>query len=927
MVDASSTNDEKVALFRSLFCGREDVYARRFESAKSGKSGYAPVCRNEWGKGICEKPRIKCGVCGHRAFECVTDDTVRWHLRGKDAHGRRFAMGAYPMLSDERCRFAVMDFDKSSWRNDARTLRQVAGECGVHLAMEISRSGKGAHLWMFLAEAMSAKAVRGALTYIIAVALERHPGLGFDSFDRIIPCQDTMPKGGFGSLVALPLQREARTAGNSVFVDDWFVPFADQWAYLSSLPRTGKDTVLELCRKAHCEGKTILPAQEEKPWEFFMPLWTVGEAVRGDAHPAPTMPHKVVLANRVYIAQDGLPDSVRAALMRIASFANPEFHEAQWARRSAYGKPRIITRALNGEKFLSIPRGCLDAAKEILSNAGLAPQIEDRRYNGVPLEVAFRGELRTMQQDAVARLERFDTGILAAGTAFGKTVVAAWMIARRKSNTLVLVTRRQLQTQWIARLAQFLGVDEREIGCIGGGKDRWTGRIDVALMQSLYRKGHLDSRVKEYGQLIVDECHSIAAETFETIADSAPCRYVLGLSATVERKDKRDPLIMMQCGPVRHRVDARTLARHEPFEHVVRVRATSFKMPVADDSADGIEAYQAVCNAMVENESRNRMIAGDILRAVNEGRSPMVLSERRSHLETLAAMLADDVANTFVLHGGLSAKASRETLEHLAAVPPSAPRVLFSTGSYLGTGFDDSRLDTLFLALPISWKGRLVQYAGRLHRLNDGKREVRIYDYLDTHIALCERMFSRRAKGYAAIGYRMETPLGLQDGWPAEVVLPVEPQWRETFAASILRLCRDGASAGLCDLFVQASLASASKTDAAEAAKSRPAILAFLHRCLATQPGIGLHFERSHRIAAKCGGNPFIEIDLFLPACKLAIMLDDAAMLSDTETYRRARREDALLQQCGCTVLRFLSSDICERLPRILDIIAAHAIS
>ena len=393
---------------------------------------------------------------------------------------------------------------------------------------------------------------------------------------------------------------------------------------------------------------------------------------------------------------------------------------------SVYGTPRVISRALNGDRFLQLPRGCLEEALRTLKAEGMNPVVEDKRFGGVPFELAFHGALRLEQKAAAMELKKFDSGILAAGTAFGKTVVAAYMIAERKVNTLVLVNRRQLQLQWTARLAEFLGIPEREIGRIGGGSDRWTGRLDVALLQSLSRKGVVDPRVKDYGQIVVDECHAVASETFEAAVDAVPAKYVLGLSATVDRKDGRHPLIMMQCGPVRHRVDPRTLANREPFDHLVYVRPTAFRMPVGEVGEDGRVDYSGLCRALVADAARNRQIVQDVLSSVDEGRSPVVLSDRREQVEGFAEALKGKVRHVVLLLGGMGRRQLKDVRERLLAIPDSEPRVILATGSFLGEGFDDARLDTLFLASPISWKGRLTQFAGRLHRLHDGKREVRI---------------------------------------------------------------------------------------------------------------------------------------------------------------------------------------------------------
>ncbi len=927
MMDANSSNAEKIGLFRSLFVGREDVFARRYENAKKGTSGYSPCCRNQWGAGCVLRRHGKCGDCPVREYVPVSDEIVRWHLRGKDAALKPFVMGCYPMAKDETVRFAVMDFDEAAWRRDTLLVVRKARSLGLPVAVEISRSGRGAHVWLFFQESVAAKRIRAVLTYVMTLVLEEYPEIGLDSYDRIIPNQDTLPKGGFGNLIALPLQAESRTAGRSVFVNDDWVPHHDQWAYLSSVERVAPQVIEELARKAYGEHRMLLTnirkaADGERPWEFFLPLWSAGEPMNARADLPCIANVQVVLANRVYIEQKNLTPALRCKLIGLASFSNPEFYKKQRMKYSVYGEPRVISRALNGDEYLQLPRGCFESVVKTLKSERINPLVEDKRYAGVPIDVSFTGELRPEQKSAATDLLKTDAGILAAGTAFGKTVVAIHLIAARRVNTLILVSRRQLQLQWIARLSAFLGIPEKEIGHVGGGSKRWTGKIDVVLVQSLSRKGVVDPRVKEYGQIIIDECHAVGAESVEAAIDSAPAKHVLGLSATVERKDGRHPLIMMQCGPIRHRVDPKAQARREPFDHVVHIRPTAFRMPVGGMGEDGSVAYADLCAALSVDTARNRQIVRDVLNAVAEGRSPVVLSDRREQVETLAAALEGQVRHVVVLLGGMGRRQLQAVRERLAVIPADESRVLLATGSFLGEGFDDARLDTLFLALPISWKGRLTQFVGRLHRAYADKKEVRVYDYADLNVAVCAKMYDRRAAGYEAIGYKVVMPLGAAEGWPASVELPVVPHWKETFVGSLRRLCRDGVDEALANLFVFATLQFDLGERIAGRLGAQDAVRKFLLARLDSLAATKGRFRMGERLPIPCGANPFIETDLSYDRDKLVVMLDALESLADPERYRQARHEDLLLQKNGYRVLRFLNEDICSRLDAILDSIS-----
>jgi superfamily II DNA or RNA helicase len=423
-------------------------------------------------------------------------------------------------------------------------------------------------------------------------------------------------------------------------------------------------------------------------------------------------------------------------------------------RLSTYGKPRVIACAEEFPEHVGLPRGCLDEVCRALTDLRIAPVIRDERNGGRPLEVRFRGELRPEQLRAADAMLAHDTGVLATTTAFGKTVIAAWLIAQRRTNALVLVHRRQLLDQWIERLSTFLHLPTKSIGRIGGGRSRPTGQLDVALIQSLVRKGVVDDRVGDYGHLIVDECHHLSAQSFERVARQAKARFLTGLSATIARKDGHHPIIFMQCGPVRHRVNAKAQAAIRPFEHVVLVQPTAFQSLRALESEKRLE-FQALYRELIDDEWRHRRICDDVVAAVRAGRSPLVLTERNEHLNRLEASLASHVRHLVALRAGLGKKQRQALADRLASIPPDEERVILATGKYVGEGFDDARLDTLFLTLPVSWRGTIAQYAGRLH---DDKREVRIYDYADLNVSMLSRMFDRRCRGYEAIGYRILLP-------------------------------------------------------------------------------------------------------------------------------------------------------------------------
>lgn len=915
-----SPPEDKIRLFRSFFRGRDDVYPRRFESRKTGKSGYQPACSNEWVRGLCDKRTVKCAECPHRRFLPVTDDTVRQHLSGQDETGRDFVMGLYPMLRDETCYFLAADFDKESWRDDVHAVLETCLQLGLSPALERSRSGNGGHLWLFFENAIPAGLARKLGAHILTETMERRPDIGLDSYDRFFPNQDTLPHGGFGNLIALPLQKQARDHGNSVFLDDQLIPQADQWAFLSSVKKIGLPEIEAIVSAAISHDRVVgVPfvfddEDDNTPWNL-PPSRRRNDPPIAGPFPASL---ELVLGNQIYIAKDGLPPGLRNRLLRLAAFQNPEFYKDQAMRLPTFDKPRIIACAEDHPQHIGLPRGCLDDVRKLLSALNIKTVLADKRFAGKPLDVTFQGELRPEQLSAVRALAIHDFGILSATTAFGKTVVAAWLIAQRGVNTLVLVHRRQLLEQWRERLSTFLGLPAKSIGQIGGGRKKPNGSLDVAIIQSLVRKGVVDDRVGDYGHLIVDECHHLSAFSFEQVARQAKAKYVTGLSATVTRKDGHHPIIMMQCGPIRYRVDAKQQAATRPFIHNVLVRPTSIRQPDITNPDARIHFHE-LYDKLIADEGRNRLICEDVIAAVHEGRSPVVLTERTEHLDKLAEKLAPEIRNLVILRGGLGAKALREVAARLASISGDEERVLLATGRYLGEGFDDTRLDTLFLTLPVSWRGTIAQYAGRLHRLHDGKKEVRIYDYADLNVPMLARMFDRRCGGYEAVGYTILLPASAVPGWPPEVPLPIEPEWKRDYTASVQRLIRDGVDAHLGNLFVHA--ARSFTPDDQGVARARSATEAFLYRRLETLPETVGKFRLNTILQIPFDGCGCMEVDLLDQATRLAIEIDGAQHLSDPDAYRRDRRKDAFLQENGYFILRFLADDVGKKLDEVLDAI------
>src|ERR1022692_3832685 len=678
----------RIALFRSLFRGREDVYARRWEN-DDGRHGYMPVVVKDWKAINKSRPEERKKVDQKtRKFLPLTDAVIENHLMGRET------VGVYPLLPDETCWFLAADFDKTTWEYDSLAFLETCRELNVPGALERSRSGKGGHIWIFFERALPAITARKLGCVLLTRTLERRHQVGLDSYDRFFPNQDTMPKGGLGNLIALPLQFAPRKAGNSVFIDSDFQPYPDQWQFLSAIRRMTADAADEIVADAQRKGDLIGVRMSIADDDGAQDPWTLQPSRKRKERPIEgPMPKtvQIVRPNLVSLEQRDPPPAMLNRLLRLAAFQNPEFYKAQAMRLATYDKPRVIACGQEFAQHIALPRGCLEETLALLEAHKIRPEVKDERYVGTAIEAEFHGLLRPFQEEAVAKITAHDDGILCAPTAFGKTAVAAWLIAKRKVNTLVVVHRQQLLDQWQDRLGMFLDLPPKSIGHIGGGKTDRTGCVDVAVIQSLYRKDEVKDFVAEYGQVIVDECHHLSAFTFEQVMRQVKAKYVVGLTATPTRKDGHHPIIYMQCGPVRYNLSAKTMMETTPFEHRVTPRYTEFRM--APELTE--ITIQDIYAALVDNAPRNEMIAGDIVRAVESGRCPLLLTGRTEHLQYFAAKLAGVAQHVFVLKGGMGKKQRRETAAALAAVPENESRVILATGSYIGEGFDDARLDAI----------------------------------------------------------------------------------------------------------------------------------------------------------------------------------------------------------------------------------------
>lgn len=723
---------ERIRIYKSLFKGRDDVFAIRWES-KSGKSGYSPACANEWHQTLCKKPSIKCADCQHRKFISLTDNVIYDHLTGKQT------IGLYPLLQNETCWFLAVDFDKKNWKKDVLAFIDTCKEMKIPASIERSRSGNGCHVWIFFNHAIPASLARKLGGILLTQTLERRYEVGMDSFDRLFPNQDTLPKGGFGNLIALPLQNNPRKKGNSVFVDENFVPYSDQWLYLDNVKKMNLDDV-EGIIKASKQNNRVSNLIKEKNGILSNGI---------EEHLKVPMKLIVIEKDGLYIDKIGLPSIFIQKFITLSTFKNPEFFKAQAKRLSTYGIPRNIICSEEIDNFIILPRGCKEDLVKLFNEFSIEYEFQENTNPGKSLSLNFTGTLRTEQDEAVTKLLETSIGILSASTGFGKTVIAAALIAKRNVNTLIIVHRKQLIAQWKERLSTFLCLEGHQIGQIGGGKNKQSGIIDIATIQSLNYKGEIKEYVTQYGQIIVDECHHISAVSFERVLKKSNAKFIHGLTATPTRKDGLQPIMTMQLGPVRYKVNTKSHAKTHPFEHLLIPRYTNFK------SIEKEKEIQSLYQELANNKIRNQIIFDDVLKELEKGSVPIILTERLDHVHDLELTFKGFAKNIIVLTGGMTKKEEKEKIRKLEEIPDNEERLIIATGKYIGEGFDHARLDCLFLAMPISWKGTLQQYVGRLHRLHKLKSSVKVYDYVDRKEPMLKAMFEKRMKGYHSMGYKV----------------------------------------------------------------------------------------------------------------------------------------------------------------------------
>lgn len=768
------TEDTPTYFFKR-FWGRQDVYELRYTNHKTGKVGYYTQCYNFWHNGChkCNKDGIQCKDCEYQAYKPLTKDVVLAHLAGKNPDAND-VLAVYPMLSGNFCRFLAFDFDNHEkgseqddyanhddhWMEEVDAMREICRVVGIDALTERSRSGRGAHIWIFFEKAIPARTARQFGFALLDKGAESINLKSFRYFDRMIPSQDAVPVNGLGNVIALPLQGQALKEGNSAFIDENWNAYPDQlqilWKTESLSPEFVEHCIEEWTGTNPFRSKTESYDTSPVPWERCADFLSAD--VRGKAH--------IVLSNLTYIDTAGLRPRIQNQIRHLAAFSNPAFYKNQAIGFSNYNESRYIYLGRDENGYIGIPRGLTDTLQEKFDRAGIQYDLVDKRCKGRSINVSFNGELRDSQKNAVAEMLRHDTGILSAATAFGKTVVCCDLIAERKINTLILLESSSLIEQWQKAIEGFLDINEEApeyqtktgrirrrksvVGLLQNQHDSLTGIVDIAMVGSVCRKGEFHPKLYEYGQIIVDECHHAASETIQKILLEAKARYVCGVTATPLRGDGKEKINYFLLGPIRYKYTAKDRAREQGIDHLVYPRFTRTVAPhFVDTKMHPNDVYELIRN----NAVRDEQIVGDVRTCIKNGRTPVVLTKYKDHAIRLNGIIKEFADHAILMLGGNSKKEKAGIRDELDRVDPNESLVLVATGQLIGEGFDYPRLDTLIMATPVAGRSIVEQYAGRLNRDYPGKKNVIVYDYVDSHIPMFDRMYAKRMKAYRQIGY------------------------------------------------------------------------------------------------------------------------------------------------------------------------------
>ena len=733
------SKDEKINIYASYFRGREDVYAVKYLDKKDNKKKYTPVCQNAFSV-MCDKSKyLGCRECPHKVYLGITHNNLIEHFTGKKSYG------IYPMLDGDKCYFLAVDFDDGKYFNSALCFKNNCAKYGIDCAIEISQSGSGAHVWIFFEEAIKAKNARKIGDFILNKSFLDNNGISYSSFDRFFPSQDYLEKGGFGNLIALPLDGKLIFEDKTVFVDDNKLPYLNQIAFLGSVKKMSLNDVDILLEKIKQENEIdILPRNvinniNLKSSDFLDKVC-------------------VYYDNDLQILKRVLSKKALKYMMRLGSVINNEFYEKQRMRQSTYNIPRVIQLFKEDDNFISIPRGCLKDLISILDYFHVEYEIIDNREEGKDIDVEFNGTLKPEQEFALANVMSKDNGVFVATTAFGKTVLATALISEIKKNTLILVNNTNLIEQWKEKLNQFLEVNyeyhKDKFGVYFGQKKKLTHKVDIASIHSLDDSKESNEILSNYGVIIIDEVHHLAARTYERVLRNTKTKYIYGLTATPKRCDGNEKIIFKVIGDI--------IYEHQGVDYEMnKLLIPSFTL-FRLNREDKLLSYAEQCNRLANDEKRNDLIITDIKNCLSQRRNIIVLSDRVEHVKFLYGKIKEFYEDSYIINGQMKISEKRNVMEKINNINENG-YVIFATGKYIGEGLDLPSLNTLFITMPFKWEGMLAQYVGRLHRYTGNKKEVTVYDYVDIKTPMFAKMFNKRLRAYKKHNYVVNSDFLIRD--------------------------------------------------------------------------------------------------------------------------------------------------------------------
>ncbi|QIH77405.1 DEAD/DEAH box helicase family protein [Macrococcoides canis] len=752
------TTDEKIKLYRSYFRGNEDIVATSFRT-KEGKMVYFPWChiRKQLPCPKVNKPQFQCSMCNVHSFQKMTDEVIFNHLKGFNSYNKEVLYGMYPIVDRDKTYILAFDFDKKEWEKEIKVIAEVLKKVGIDYIIEISQSGKGAHVWIFFEDKILAQKARTLGHIILTEAMKAYPELSFEAFDRMFPSQNEASNGGFGNLIALPLQGKRVVNGFSRFVDDNIEIIEDIWGTLEKTQKLSEFKVDTIIEKYQKEIPVNLYKAEHDLIKEEITLFEY-EKYHSDNE------IDIILDSTINIEVSNLTKKEIVKLRFLASFHNKAYYKALNQRLNTKDIPRIISLSEVNNEYIKLPRGLKHQILDLFPKANVI----NKQTTGKSIEATFKGELYDGQTMALEQLTQYDSGLLCAGTGFGKTVVASKLIADQSISTLIIVNNKSLAEQWKSQLEEFIDLKDEpfaeytpkgrlkkkdKIGIIYGGKVIRSKNIDIALFQSLTSMDDLESIMNDYGMVIVDEAHHVAAKTFEDVMTEVKSRYVYGLTATPKREDGLENIIYMRIGPIRH------VAEKEVPKHISQklyLRFTSLGEHITNIHDNLIHDNNEL---IVKDINRNEIIINDIVQNIKEGRHIIVLSRYVEHIQVLKTKFEQENmgTKTYILNSRMKTSQLKDEMNRLKL--EGKPFVLFTTGSYAGEGFDLPALDTLMLVMPIKAKGSIKQYLGRLLRNLQEKEELRVFDYVDYAIPMFYKMYLKRLRTYKQLNYEIEENL------------------------------------------------------------------------------------------------------------------------------------------------------------------------